>query len=207
MFNRSTPSLSWLLFLTLLISPAVAHNVEVAGDVAATFHLEPDHNPKAGQPAQVWFALTRKGGKIIPLAQCNCQLAVYPQPHVEGSKPLLEPVLKATTAEQYQGIPGTEIVFPKPGAYELELSGTSRSGGNFQPFELSYKVIVGAGTTPPAANSPSPSPQSGQMAEPHAQAMTEKPSQPSPQWQLPAVVGAVVVGIGAIVFWVRKQKR
>jgi hypothetical protein len=199
MFNQLTPSLGGLLFLTLLISPAVAHEVEVAGDVAATFHLEPDHNPKAGEPAQVWFALTRKGGKVIPLAQCNCQLAVYSQPHVEGSKPLLKPVLKATTAEQHRGIPGTEIVFPKPGEYELELSGTSQAGANFQPFELSYKVIVGAGVTPVGSPSAQTSPQPEQMAEPTA--MTE---QPTAQWQIPAAVGAVVVGIGAIALFVRR---
>jgi hypothetical protein len=201
MFNHSTASLSWLLLLNLLISisPAVAHEVEVAGDVAATFHLEPDHNPKAGEPAQVWFALTRKGGKIIPLAQCNCQLAVYPQPHAEGPKPLLEPVLKATTAEQYQGIPGTEIVFPKPGAYELELRGTPKAGGSFQPFELSYKVIVGAGSMPASSPPAQTAPQSEQVAA----AMDE---QPPAQWQIPAAVGAVAVGIGAIAFWKSKQK-
>ncbi|MBW4551598.1 MAG: hypothetical protein KME35_10880 [Aphanocapsa sp. GSE-SYN-MK-11-07L] len=177
-----------------MASPAVAHKVEVAGDVAATFHLEPHHSPKAGEPAQVWFALTRKGGAIIPLAQCNCKLAVHLQPDREGSKPLLEPVLQATTAERYQGIPGAEIVFPKPGVYELELRGTPKAGGSFQPFELSYKVIVGAGSTP--AGSPT-----AQTAR-----QSEQAEQPPAQWQIPVAVGAVVVGIGAIVFWVRKSK-
>ena len=50
-----------------LISPAYSHEVEISGDVAATFHIEPNHNPKAGQTTQAWFALTRKGGTIIPL--------------------------------------------------------------------------------------------------------------------------------------------
>ncbi len=193
-------SLGGMLLIVFLTAPAIAHEVEVAGDVAATFHLEPDHNPKAGEPAQVWFALTRKGGKIIPLGQCNCRLAVHPQPHVEGSKPLLEPVLKAITAEQYEGIPGAEIVFPKPGEYELVLSGTAKVGINFQPFELSYKVIVGAGKTPQA------SPQSEQMAEPEARAINKQPSQPTPQWQLPAAVGAVAIGVGAIALWSKRSK-
>ncbi len=202
MFRRLSLSKSWagMLLLAFLTGPAVAHEVEVAGDVAATFHLEPHHNPRAGEPAQVWFALTRQGGKIIPLAQCNCQLAIYPQPKVAGSQPLLQPALQPITAEQYQGIPGAEIVFPQPGAYELALSGTPKAGASFQPFELSYRVIVGVGAAP--ASSPSTSPQLEQTAEP--QAMTE---QPAAQWQVPAAVAAIGLGIGAIVFWVKKQKR
>ncbi len=201
MFYRLSQSLGGRLRDSLLISPAIAHEVKVAGDVAATFHIEPHHNPKAGEPAQAWFALTRKGGKIIPLAQCNCKLAVHSEPHVEGSKPLLEPSLKAVHADQYQDIPGAEIVFPKPGEYELELSGTPKTGANFQPFELSYKVIVGAGTTPQSSSQPE------QIAEPHAHGMTEQPSESTAQWQIPAAVGAAVIGLGTIALLVKRQKR
>ncbi len=141
----TTKSLGWFLFLGLLISPALAHNVEVSGDVAATFHLEPNHNPKAGEPAQTWFALTRKGGQIIPLEQCNCKLAVYSQPRSQDASPVLQPPLRATSAERYKSIPGAEIVFPKPGAYELELSGTPKAGANFKPFKLKYNVTVAGG--------------------------------------------------------------
>jgi hypothetical protein len=55
----------------LTVNSVFAHEVEVSGDVAATFHLEPNHNPRAGEKSRVWFALTRKGGQIIPLEQCN----------------------------------------------------------------------------------------------------------------------------------------
>ena len=120
----------------------LAHEVEVSGDVAATFHLEPNHNPRAGETAKVWFALTRRGGQIIPLEQCNCKLAVYPKGHKEGDKPLIQPLLKAVSAERYQGIPGADIVFPKAGIYELELSGTAKTAANFKPFKLSYIVTV-----------------------------------------------------------------
>ncbi len=156
MFRLSNKSkiLGLLVFLGLLVEAAIptapqlnsiavlAHEVEVSGDVAATFHLEPNHNPRAGQPARAWFALTRRGGQIIPLEQCNCKLAVYPKEHKEGDKPLMQPPLKAISAEKYQGIPGADIVFPKAGIYELELSGTAKAGANFKPFELNYTVTV-----------------------------------------------------------------
>jgi hypothetical protein len=126
----------------LTVSSAFAHEVEVSGDVAATFHLEPNHNPRAGEKSRVWFALTRKGGQIIPLEQCNCQLAVYSHPHKEEDKPLMQPKLAAISAENYKGIPGANIVFPKAGIYDLEISGTAKAGANFKPFELNYTVTV-----------------------------------------------------------------
>ncbi|MEG4214450.1 hypothetical protein QUA27_03225 [Microcoleus sp. Pol14C6] len=152
--SNKSKSLGLLVFLGLLIEAAIptapqlnsisvwAHQVEVSGDVAATFHLEPNHNPRAGQSARVWFALTRRGGKIIPLEQCNCKLAVYPKERKEGDKSLMQPPLKAISAEKYQGIPGADIVFPKAGIYQLDLSGTAKKQANFQPFKLSYTVTV-----------------------------------------------------------------
>ena len=140
----SKTNLGLLLISALIAAPVAAHSVKVSGDVAATFHLEPGHNPKAGQRSQAWFALTRRGGATIPLSQCNCQLAVYPEPHEEGSAPLMRPTLKAITAEQYRGIPGADIVFPRVGTYELELTGTAKNGANFRPFSLSYTVNVGS---------------------------------------------------------------
>lgn len=143
----SSKNFGCLLVSALIIAPVAAHTVQVSGDVAATFHVEPNHNPKAGQQARAWFALTRRGGQIIPLSECNCQLAVYSQPRAQSSQPLLRPSLKAITAEKYQGIPGAEMVFPKAGAYELELSGTPKAGAKFRPFRLTHTVTVGAGTS------------------------------------------------------------
>jgi hypothetical protein len=152
--SNKSKSLGLLVFVGLLVETGIfpmpqfnstsvlAHEVEVSGDVAATFHLEPNHNPRAGETAKVWFALTRRGGQIIPLEQCNCKLAVYPKGHKQGEKPLMQPPLKAVSAERYKGIPGADIVFPKAGIYELELSGSAKTAANFKPFKLSYNVTV-----------------------------------------------------------------
>ena len=150
-WNQGT--IKYLLFLSCLvipitnIYPAFAHKVEVAGDVGGTLHVEPNDNPRAGEPSQAWFALTRRGGKVIPLSQCNCQLAVYAQPYAAGEPPLLEPQLQPVAAERYQGIPGAEVVFPKPGIYELQLNGKPVSGARFKPFEFKFEVTVAGGTT------------------------------------------------------------
>lgn len=117
-------------------APAIAHNVEIAGDVAGTWHIEPNENPKAGEPAKVWIALTRKGGEVLPLDQANCKLAVYPQSRTEGERPILQPPLKAIAAEKYQGIPGADVIFPAPGLYEMELSCAPKKEGDFAAFKM-----------------------------------------------------------------------
>ncbi|MHC5934396.1 hypothetical protein [Nostoc sp.] len=145
--------MKYLLFLSSLVIsitnlyPVAAHQVEVAADVGATLHIEPNDNPSAGEPSQAWFALTRRGGKVIPLSQCNCQLAVYAKPYAAGEPPLLEPALEPVAAERYQGVPGAEVVFPKPGIYELQLNGKPVSGARFKPFKLKFEVTVAGGST------------------------------------------------------------
>lgn len=126
--------------------PALAHNVKVAGDVAGLWHIEPHHNPQAGETAQVWIVLTRQGGKIVPWEQGNCQLAVYSEPRQAKALPVLQPTLKAVAVEQYQGIPGAEVIFPQAGSYELELDCQPKTKGDFKAFQMKYTVAVAPGT-------------------------------------------------------------
>ncbi|MBD2385476.1 hypothetical protein H6G32_08660 [Cylindrospermum sp. FACHB-282] len=148
---RSQGQKNYVLLLFLLViliipfHPASAHTVKIAADVGGTLHIEPNDNPRAGELAQAWFALTRKGGKVLPLEECNCQLAIYAEPHSPGEPALIEPPLKPVKAERYQGTPGAEIIFPKPGAYQLQLNGKPATGKSFQPFELKFAVTVAAG--------------------------------------------------------------
>jgi len=143
----------YLLFLSCLVisiitaHPLLAHQVQIAVDVGATLHIEPNDHPRAGEPSQAWFALTRKGGQVIPLTECDCELLIYAQPHVPGEPALITPDLEPVAAERYQGIPGAEIIFPKPGRYQLQLTGKPTTQGNFQPFQFEFDVTVARGTT------------------------------------------------------------
>lgn len=136
--------LGWLA-TTVITTPVSAHKVQTAKDVGGTLHIEPNDNPQAGKAALTWIVLTRKGGKTIPLQQCKCQLAVYAEPRTQASAPLLQPPLKAVSVEGYKNIPGAEIVFPKPGSYLLQLSGTPSDGASFKPFQLNFQVTVAGG--------------------------------------------------------------
>lgn len=167
----------------LFAIPSWAHEVEVAGEVAGIWHIEPNHNPKAGEPTTVWVALTRKGGQLLPLEQATCQLSVYTQPRKPGDQPLLQPPVKAIAAEQYQGIPAAEVRFPKTGLYQLQLSCSPKTTGAFQPFQMDYQVTVAqSGSTPVAPTDKSLQP---------AQAATRR------NLTLPRAVTLTIAGIAA----------
>jgi hypothetical protein len=175
----------------------IAHTVKTSGDVAATFHLEPSHNPKAGEPSQAWFALTKVGGELIPLSDCDCQLAVKLDEKVIATVPL-----KAIKAEQYQGIPGGEIIFPKVGIYELAFSGKAKDGKSFQPLELEYEVTVQPGNavaTPIPTTAPT-----GETTPTHQVEQSSKPPRHVTPTVLALIIGAV--GLSGIVFWRRRDR-
>lgn len=182
-------SLIWIVLLTLIATPAFAHKVQVAQDVGSTLHVEPNDTPRAGESTLVWFALTRRGGQVIPLEQCNCELSVYTSTSAPNSPPLLTPPLKAISAEQYHSIPGAELRFPKPGAYQLHLSGTPKAEGDFQPFKLKFEVTVATGVTAPTAI-----PQTTQPSPPS----TTQSSQTALSWQFPVVTLSALIGLGIL---------
>ncbi|WP_017299133.1 hypothetical protein [Nodosilinea nodulosa] len=202
------PSLS--LFGALIIGvgtslvplAAHAHKTEVSGDVAGTWHLEPDHSAKAGEPAQVWVALTQQGGRVIPLDQCNCNLAVYRANQTDGP-PIMQPVLKAMSPESFENIPGAEITFPEVGEYRIVLTGSPKATETFSPFELSYTTVVAAGRPEPTPATPQPessTPAADQSAPAQAPPASqgEEPAAPMPQaWRLWVAAGGIAVAIAA----------
>jgi len=191
-------------------APAIAHNVEMAGEIAGTWHISPDENPKAGEPASVWIALTRKGGEVLPLEQANCKLAVFPQPHTEGDQPLLQPPLKAIVAEKYQGIPGADLVFPKPGLYELELSCTPKTAGTFEPFEMQSEVTVAAGAaqgSPVPITAQSPASSMGTDHSNHGNGDGQAHENSDGQKAILAWVIPIILGLGLLRFLVKRSRK
>ncbi|WOD37585.1 hypothetical protein [Nodosilinea sp. E11] len=167
----SRPSISVVGSLAVGISllagglPALAHKTEVSGDVAGTWHLEPNHSARAGEPARVWVALTQQGGRVIPLEQCDCTLAVY-RANQTDSAPVMQPTLTAMSPESFENIPGAEITFPEVGEYRIVLTGNPTADATFAPFELSYTTVVAAGSA--RAMTPPPQPAVQDSLEPLA---------------------------------------
>ncbi|MBW4663965.1 MAG: hypothetical protein KME01_07160 [Chroococcus sp. CMT-3BRIN-NPC107] len=192
-FPNQAINFGWLLLLTnLLTTPANAHKIETYKDVGATIHIEPNDSPRAGEIALAWFALTHKGGKIIPLDECNCKLSLYSQPLKVGTAPISQPPLKAVSQESYRDIPGAEITFPAAGAYQLQLQGSPKAGAKFSAFELKFDIDVAPGVAAPKS--------SDRIS---TQISPQEP-QTTPPWLIPAVViGAIFTG--AIAFLVGQK--
>lgn len=119
---------------------AIAHQVELAEDVGATLHIEPNDTPRAGEQVLAWFALVKKGGETIPLADCDCEITVYAR--ADRTNPIATPAIVPVNSEGYQNIPGATFTFPEVGAYTLTISGQPNEGASFQPFELAFDVTV-----------------------------------------------------------------
>lgn len=115
-----------------------AHEVQIAEDVGATLHIEPNDIAQAGVPMAVWFALTQAGGTVIPLADCDCRLTLY----ADETTAIAQPPLTAVAAEGFQAIPGATVTFPEVGSYALVLAGSPQQAGQFTPFELRFEVTV-----------------------------------------------------------------
>ncbi len=217
--------LGWLAAVLLTALPVYAHEVEILGDVGATLHIEPSDRALAGEPTQVWFALTAKGGRVIPLSECNCKLKVSSKTHQEGSPYLLEPVLKGIVAEQYQGIPSAEVTFPNIGEYELELSGSPKASAKFTPFNLSYKVVVASKAetsteqikkpesqpteAPKSESKPNPKTNPTEIINAEAEERRNASGTESPanniSWMVPSGIVLVVGVVGAAIWLIRSN--
>ncbi|PSB31715.1 hypothetical protein [Chlorogloea sp. CCALA 695] len=179
-----------ILLATLVTTPANAHKIEIHLDVGATMHIEPNDAPRAGESALTWFALTQKGGKVIPLNECDCKLSLYSQ--ASTAKPLQQPILKAVSQESYTGIPAATITFPAAGAYQLQLQGNPKAGAKFSPFELKFDVNVAPGVIAPSPNI----------------AVIPQQEQATPPWLIPAAaIGVILTGAIAFLVWQKLHRK
>lgn len=198
-------TLGWTLLFTSLVSPAIAHNVEISKDVAGTWHVEPNHTPKAGETARAWVALTRKGGQILPLEQASCQMAVYSQPRKQGDAPVLKPAVKAISIEKYQGIPGADIVFPQTGLYQLELTCTPKTQGDFQPFQMKYDLTVATGAAAPTPKI-EPSAQKTPVSATE-QETTNQFDRTAQEWSILVIAVPIVIGLAILAILIRSTTK
>ena len=136
-----------------LVLPAAAHEVEIADDMGGTLHIEPSDTPRAGEEVLAWVALRSRGGEIIGLEKCDCQLDVYSESRQADSAPLVSPPLAPVEGDGIQGIPGAEFTFPTVGLYTLVMTGSPKQSADFTPFELAFDVTVAAGASAPADTS------------------------------------------------------
>lgn len=178
-----------------------AHKIQVAGDVAGLWHVEPNHNPQAGEETLVWVVLTRKGGKLIPWEAVKCGMGIYTQPRLANDTAILTPTVIPINAEKYRGIPGAKVIFPAPGLHQLQLDCQPRENADFAAFKLTYDVTVLAGKPSVQSNgNGNPIPTQGKV-------QGEKNDDGSRGWKLfPVVMLPGILVVGGLVWLMRRLK-
>ncbi|MBC7882801.1 MAG: hypothetical protein H7Y37_16035, partial [Anaerolineae bacterium] len=131
MFKRlALLSVGWLL--SMGIRPADAHELKANSQVGALMHIQPDDSPQAGKAVVTWFGLVKRGGESVPLAKCDCHLAIYSGKQAKGTA-LIIPILREGKIEEPVGTNTrlvADVTFPKAGEYTMVLSGKPKAGGH-----------------------------------------------------------------------------
>ncbi len=115
------------------------HELKVSGDVAGMIHVQPDHHPVVGEIAQIWIALSQRGGKPIPLSGCDCRMTLR---NLSSATPVLNPILLPISLEGYTDVPSATLRFTQSGRYQVQLTGKPQRGYSFTPFTLEFEVNV-----------------------------------------------------------------
>jgi hypothetical protein len=153
-----------------------------------------------GDESRAWFALTRKGGDLIPFSECNCELKVYLESGGKSNnEPILNPTLIPISPERYQNIPGADIVFPQPGIYQLELTGKPTQEGDFSSFQISYPVTVNPGVaTPKETTNQLESVEQIKQVEQNQSIASNTPQEVSNSNSIYSwLIGILIIGLGA----------
>jgi hypothetical protein len=139
------------VFLLLLVGAfliphgvSYAHELKIDDQIGGVFHLEPNHDPIAGQPSTLSYALKDLQGKFR-IVDCECVLAAF-----QSGQEVVSSIAGGTDADV-----GATIIFPREGTYTVRLSGSPRTKGSFQAFTLENIVEV---REPKPTPTPDPTP-------------------------------------------------
>ncbi len=116
-----------VLLFSAYLQPVYAHVLKTDGDIGAVVHIDPEDDPIVGQETTVYFDIKDKSGKF-KIEDCSCIFIVKKNREEIYSRPL-------------EGATGM-YNFPEKNVYTLELHGTPKTAGQFNPFRLSYDVRV-----------------------------------------------------------------
>jgi len=112
-----------------------AHELKTIGSVGAVFHLEPNHDPVAGEAAFFFFEFKDKEGRFDP-KNCECTLEVSQGDNKFFSQNLFEdnPSPSLTNAS-------LTYVFPERNIYQVRVNAKAIDS-SFDTFSLEWDVRV-----------------------------------------------------------------
>lgn len=127
------------LFVALfasLYSPqyASAHVLKSDGTIGAIFHIEPDDSATSGDATTYSLDFKDTENKL-DLVYCDCKMSIEQNDSVIDS---------STLSVQGSLHSVNTYTFKSPGVYTLRVTGTPKSGEQFNSFDITYLVRVHA---------------------------------------------------------------
>lgn len=123
-----------MLVASLLAMPGFvsAHELESDNGISAVLHLPPDDKPISGETTKYEFLVSDQKGQLS-LTDCDCKVLLKKNGQLIKSQQL-----QVTDDQRGYG----SVIFPKPGVYNLELTGAPRANADFDDFEFENSVRV-----------------------------------------------------------------
>ncbi len=151
-------ALFWLLMLGCLIpGPLWAHETKTAGQFSVLLHMEPQDSPVIGEPAQLFFAVSKAAGELY-VDECGCSVTIK-----RAGKIISTPMLNHADVLYGSNVGVAETIFSTAGLYQVTFVAKPVKTNPFEPFELTFNVrierqsLTEAPINPPADNSLDPS--------------------------------------------------
>lgn len=120
-------SIIFIFIYFLLPSTISAHILETSSDIGAVLHIEPDDDPYAKIPSQIYFDIKDKSNRFNFIS-CECVFTVeVNDKKIHSQKALSESIT---------------YTFPEKGIYKISLEGRPIDSGNFTAFKLTYDIRV-----------------------------------------------------------------
>ncbi len=126
-----------LAVLAFLPYAGSAHEIKTTGTLEILLHRDPEDDPIAREPAQLYFSVTDKAEKFT-FPDCECQVTIK-----LGGEVLVDRLLTPEDEAPDWGVNVSRVdyTFPRRGLYVVTLQGSSKAD-YYPDFRLDYDVRV-----------------------------------------------------------------
>ncbi len=130
-----------------LALPASAHVWKTDGNMSVLLHVNPNDDPIAGKPADLWLQVTDTTNRFNA-KNCQCSVSIS-----EGGKTLLSAPLSLWNGGPSIFAFSVPFTFPDPAVYGIVVTGAPEGTSKFQNFRVQYNLRVERNPDDPSADS------------------------------------------------------
>lgn len=115
---------------------ALAHEWQTDGAITVLLHTNPNDDPVADQPAELLFGITDTT-KHFSVSNCDCAVTIS-----KGAEQIASAPLTTLAPEPTIFSFSMPFTFPKAAVYHIVVTGSPKTSGAFQKFQVAYDLRV-----------------------------------------------------------------